>query len=136
MKIILATVNRVRKGETFLESVNMEGPGAQPLLIQLFQDRGHMLITHHKGKTVFHNSELLDVMPEVADRVPKGKAAVGSVGTHTFVVVPYAKERLVTALIRSARAFRMVRKPVRIIDNVGDLLNTHAEVPSDPRFKD
>lgn len=138
MKIILATVNRVRKGETFLESVNMEGPGAQPILIKLFQDRGRMLVTHHKDRFVFGNSELQDLIPAICERVPKGKAAVGEIenGSHAFVVVPYGKERLVTALIRSARAFRMVRKPVRLIENVGDLLNSHAELPSDPRFKD
>lgn len=136
MKIILATTNRVHKGETFLESVNMEGPGAQPLLIQLFSDRGRLMITHHKDRFVFHNSELLDLIPAICDRVPKAKAAVGTDGTHAFVVVPYGKERLTNALIRSARAFRMVRKPVRIIDTVADLLNTHTELPDDPRFKD
>lgn len=142
MKIILATTNRVHKGETFLESVTMEGPGAQPLLIRLFSDRGRLMITHHKDLFVFHNSELVDSIPTICARVPKGKAAVGElivkaeVGTLPFVAVPYGKERLINALIRSARAFRMVRKPVRIIDNVSDLLNSHAELPSDPRFKD
>lgn len=136
MKIILATTNRTNKGETFLESVNMEGPGAQPLLIQLFQDRGRLMITHHKDRFVFHNFELLESVPAICDRVPKGKAAVGTDGTFSFVVVPYAKDRMVNALIRSARAFRMVRKPVRLIDNVSDLLNSHTTIPDDPRFKD
>jgi hypothetical protein len=140
MKIILATVNRVRKGETFLESVNMEGPGAQPILIQLFQDRGHLLITYHKGISVYHNSELLDSIPAICDRIPKGKAAVGEIavenGSLPFVAVPYAKDRLIYALIRSARAFRMVRKPVRLIENVSDLLNAYEPAPVDPRIKD
>jgi len=136
MKIILATVNRRTKGESFLESVSMDGPGAQPLLIKLFGTRDRLTITSHRGKIALSNFDLLPKLAEVEKLVPKGRAAIGSVDESVFVIVPYAPERLTAALIRSARTFRTLRYPVRLIENERDLLNTHGEVQADPRFKD
>jgi hypothetical protein len=136
MKLILATVNRRQKGESFLESVSMEGPGAQSLLIKLFALRERLTITSHKGKIALSNFELLPKLVEIEKLVPKGKAAIGCVDESVFVIVPYAPERLTSALIRSARTFRTLRAPVRLIENERDLLNAHGEAPADPRFKD
>ena len=135
MKLILAFVNPRRKGETFLESVQMEGPGAQPLLIQLLQDRRPMTVTRHKGRFALCNFELLPTIEAICESVPKGKAAVGKNGEHPFVIVPYDKDRMIQALIRSARTFRMLHQPVRLIETERDLLNSHVAT-HDPRFKD
>uniref|UniRef100_A0AB39CE36 Uncharacterized protein n=1 Tax=Pseudomonas phage HRDY3 TaxID=3236930 RepID=A0AB39CE36_9VIRU len=136
MKIILATVNRRQKGESFLESVSMEGPGAQALLLKLFAQREPLTISCAKKKCALSNLDLLPKLAAVRDQVPKGKAAIGSIDDQVFIIVPYTPERLSAALIRSARTFRTLRHPVRLIENERDLLNTHGEVQADPRFKD
>lgn len=136
MKLILATVNRRQKGESFLESVSMEGPGAQQLLLKLFASRERMVVTCDKGKIALSNFDLLLKLDKIQDQVPKGKAAIGCVDDSVFVIVPYVAERLTSALIRSARTFRTLRYPVRLIENERDLLNAHSEQKADPRFKD
>lgn len=136
MKLILATVNRRQKGESFLESVAVESQGAQSLLIKLFAMRERLMLTSSKGKIALSNFDLLPQLSEIEKLVPKGKAAIGRVDDAVFIIVPYSAERLIAALIRSANVFRSLRVAVRPIEDERDLLNAHGEAKADPRFKD
>ena len=132
-KIILASVNRVKKGETFLESVSMDGPGSQALLVRLLSQRN--VFTQRPGFCFFHDPAMT-IEEMAALQIPKGRAAIGVTNSHVYLAVPFAKARLENSLVRSARTLRMLRHPVRLITDAQDLVVQNEPEQTDPRFKD
>lgn len=123
-KRIYGTVNRTQKGETFLQSVTVEGPGAQQLLVRLFRDRNPMHFVVRGGLTALVRQDFAyDTLDEIINQMGTKKVVIGEHNETIFAIVPYAKGRLSDCLIRSARALRTIKAPVRLIESERDLIN-------------
>lgn len=137
-KIVFASVNRVKKHETFLESVSMDGPGSQPLLVELLKSRNVFTHVRRLGKslTFYHDPAFTeDDLAQIV--VPDQKAAIGRLDSRIFIAVPYNRARLEASLVCSARLLHMLRMPIRLITHASDLsYKADGDEKADPRFKD
>lgn len=129
-KRIFATTNRVKPTETFLTAVTVKSRGAQTILIELFTDRAQYHFVTRKGFTALLRVDSTTTIDDLIDRLDGHKAMLEIVEGEVFIIVGFAAPRLRDALIRSAKAFRMLRHPVRIIESERDLLNSHTVVPT------
>ena len=124
--MLKGSVNKRAKGETLLMAVTFE-PGSQSLLNSLLDDRAPKAFTTYKRWTIFaqENADLSEVHKAISSG---GKAIIGTTTQGIgFVAVPFVKERLVLALLRSAYTFRMLRTGIRLISNEHDLINRAVE---------
>lgn len=136
-KRIYGTVNRTQKGETFLQSVTVEGPGAQQLLVRLFRDRNPMHFVVRGGMTALVRQDLAyETLDEFINQMGTKKAVIGEHNEMIFVIVSYAKGRLCDCLIRSARTLRTIKAPVRLIESEKDLLNAPVSYQPTRVYKD
>ncbi|AFH14683.1 hypothetical protein LU11_gp152 [Pseudomonas phage Lu11] len=137
-KIVFASVNRTKKHETFLESVSMEGPGSQPMLLELLKTRNVFTHVRRPGKSLtFYHDPAFTEDELAAIAVPTNKAAIGRIGSRIFIAVPYTRTRLEASLVCSARLLHMLRMPIRLITHASDLsYKADGEEKADPRFKD
>lgn len=124
--MLKGSVNKRAKGETLLMAVTFE-PGSQPLLVKLLDDRAPKAFTVYKRWTIYaqENADLSEVHAAITSR---GKAIIGTTTQGIgYVAVPFVKERLVLALLRSAHTFRILRTGIRLISNENDLINRTVE---------
>lgn len=124
--MLKGSVNKRVKGETLLMAVTFE-PGSQSLLNRLLDDRAPKAFTVYKRWTIFaqENADLSEVHKAISSG---GKALIGTTAQGIgFVAVPFVKERLVLALLRSANTFRLLRTGIRLISNEHDLINRTVE---------
>lgn len=123
--MLKGSVNKRSKGETLLMAVTFE-PGSQSKLVKLLDDRKPKAFTVHKRWTIYaqENADLSEVHAAIRD----GKAIIGTTSKGIdYLAVPFVKERLVLALLRSAHTFRILRTGIRLISNEHDLLNRTVE---------
>lgn len=124
--MLKGSVNKRVKGETLLMAVTFE-PGSQSLLNRLLDDRAPKAFTVYRRWTIFaqENADLSEVHKAISSG---GKALIGTTAQGIgFVAVPFVKERLVLALLRSANTFRLLRTGIRLISNEHDLINRTVE---------
>lgn len=135
--MIKGSVNKRVKGETFLAAVTFEsGAGAQGKLVKLLDDREPKAFTTYKRWVIYaqENADLSEVHAAIntSKKALLGKTSEGV----RFLAVPFVRERLELALLRSAHTFRMLRTGIRLITNTHDLLNRHAENAPARVYKD
>jgi len=124
--MLKGSVNKRVKDETLLMAVTFE-PGSQSLLVKLLNDREPKAFTVYKRWTIYakENADLSEVHKAITSG---GKAIIGTTTEGVgYVAVPFVKDRLVLALLRSAQTFRILRTGIRLISNENDLLNRAVE---------
>lgn len=133
--MLQGSVNKRVKGETLLAAVTFE-PGSQRMLVELLDSREPKAFTVYKRWTIYakENADLSEVHAAIRSR---GKAIIGTT-THgdRYLAVPFVKERLVLALLRSAHTFRILRTGIRLITNEHDLLNRAVQNAPPRVYKD
>lgn len=127
---IFGTVNRAQREETFLTAVCVDKPGAQALLVDLFKDRNPLCVVASTGHVILRRVDSALELHDLISFLDGRKAVIGRQDGEIFIVVKFPHKRLIDSLVRSARAMRQNKYPVRLIENERDLLNSHFSVPT------